>query len=229
MTPREFPSLALAAAVAAALAVTAARPASAEISDLVAFLQRAERMNTVGDKVEAEVTVKEEDGSTATATLTVDPAGGGTLRFARGDVGWTSTTPLAWASGSGGKGGAATVATDDPLGDTDIRTLDFFPFWKTDYTTAFISDESPTEKTVSLYASKERPYTLYVITFDKAKMVPNLVKYYRETFNNLVRVETYEGWTMVGSRPRPSRLLVRDFGEGSTRSYEFAWKVAAGE
>ena len=211
------------------LPMAAVRPAHA--GDLAAFLGRAERMTAANERVEADVTIKDSDGATAKAHVVLDPANGGTAVFERADTGWKSETPLAWKDGKAvAKTGAAStkVTVDDTLAGTELRGIDFFPFWKTDYTRALTSDENIHEQTVSLYADKGRPYALYVITFDKTRLVPRMIKYYRDTFNNLVRIRTDSNWVMVGSRPRPSEIEIKDFSSNTTRTYTFDWKLAGG-
>ena len=213
--------------VAAAFSMLAAAPVHA--GDLAAFLERAERMSAANEKVEADVTIKDSDGTTSKAHVIVDPAGGGTVIFEQPETGWRSETPLDWKEGKVvTKTGAAPakIGVDDPLAGTDLRGLDFFPFWKSDYSRALTSDENTLEQTVSLYAAAGRPYALYVITFDKTKLVPHMIKYYRDTFNNLVRIRTDKDWVMIGSRPRPTKMLIQDYGAHSMRVYTFDWKLA---
>ncbi|HYC55206.1 MAG TPA: hypothetical protein VEL28_09740 [Candidatus Binatia bacterium] len=223
--PIPFP----ASTILVCLAIIAApRPAGADINDLVAFLDRAERMSTVNEKVQATITVKEGEGAGRKAVVILDPAGGGTQVFTQEETGWKSQTPLAWKNGTvvEKKGaGERSISVDDPLAGTDLRGLDFFPFWKTDYSGAFVSDENPMEKTVSLYATKGQPYSLYVISFDKAKLVPRMIKFYKDSFSNLVRIRTDKDHVMIGSRPRPTKILVRDFASSSLRTYELEWKL----
>lgn len=222
-------SLRVRSASIALLAVAALVAAPAHAGDLAAWLERAEKMGTVGDKVEADVTIKEVDGSTRKARVTIDPAGDGKVTFEVPGTGWKSETPLAWKNGTAvTKTGEApkTFSVDEPIAGTDLRGIDFFPFWKTDYARAFTSDENTLEQTVTLYADKGRPYSLYVVTFDKTKLMPRTIKYYRDTFQNLVRVRTDKDWVMVGSRPLPTAFMIRDYGASTMRSYTFDWKVA---
>lgn len=205
-------------------------PVAATASDLSAFLERAERMATVNEKVQADVTIREADGSTRKAVLILDPAAGGTQIFEQTDTGWRSETPLGWMTGKVVRktGEApAKIGVDDPLAGTDLRGIDFFPFWKTDYSKSYISDENATEETVSIYAEPGRPYSLFVVSFDKTRLVPRMIKYYRDSFSNLVRIRTDKNHVMVGSRPRPTEILIRDFATNSLRTYTFEWKVAA--
>jgi len=202
--------------------------AAAETNDLIAFLERAEKMAALNEKVKADITIKEADGTTRTAVLVLDPGTGGTQLFTQQATGWKSVAPLSWKDGTVVEKTGATerkLGTDEPLAGSDLRGLDFFPFWKTDYSSSQISDENTLEKTVSLYPGKDRPYTLYVISFDKAKLIPRMIKFYKDNFSNLVRIRTDKDFVMVGSRPRPTRILVRDFAAGSTRTYELKWSL----
>ncbi|MFN2428158.1 MAG: hypothetical protein ABR587_17120 [Candidatus Binatia bacterium] len=215
--------------VISAFCVVFASQPPAHAGDLAAFLERAERMATVNEKVEADVTIKDSDGTTRKAHVLIDPAGSGMTIYDQADVGWHSETPLAWKDGKAVvKTGAPTgrIGIDDPLAASDLRGIDFFPFWKTDYSKAFTSDENTLEQTVSLYADEGRPYSLYVITFDKAKLMPRMIKFYKDTFSNLVRIRTDKDWVMVGSRPRPTQILIKDFAGNSLRTYDFQWKLA---
>ena len=226
MQPLRVEKFALMTLIFAAAAAVAA-PVGASMSDLVRFLERADRMFTVERVVQAKVAMTRSDGTKAAGVLVLDPSDGGGQYFSMEETGWRSRTPLSW-DGEGRaveKTDAAPrkVSVDDPLGGTDLRGIDFFPFWKTDYTTAFISDESRLEKTVSLYAADERPYTLYVISFDKEKMVPRLIKYYRDSFSNMVRIRTDKDHVMVGGRPRPQKIMVRDFSENTLTTYDLEW------
>lgn len=210
------------------LAMASMAPCPAHAGDLAAWLERAERMNTANDKVEADVVVRTATGNTRTLYLSIDPAGDGKLTVEAPDTGWKSETSLTWKDGTVvRKTGAKTekFGVDDPIAETDLRGIDFFPFWKTDYARALTSDENTTDHTISLYADKGRPYSLYVVTFEKEKMVPSLIKYFRDSFSNLVRIRTDKGWVMVGSRPRPGAMLIKDFGTGALRTYTFSWKV----
>ena len=203
--------------------------APAQAGDLAAFLERAERMSAANEKVEADVTIRDADGTTRRAHLVIDPAGAGTAVFEEADVGWKSETPLSWKDGKAvAKTGAssAKIGIDDPWAGSDLRGIDFFPFWKTDYSRALTSDENTLEQTVSLFADPGRPYALYVVTFDKTMLVPHMIKFYKDTFNNLVRIRTDKDWVMIGSRPRPTKMLIQDYAAHSMRMYTFEWRLA---
>jgi hypothetical protein len=136
--------------------------------------------------------------------------------------------PLAWSGGRvvrSKDGQPQSLGPDDRLAGTDFRAIDFFPFWTSNTTTAFVSDETRTEKTVSLYAGKTEPYSLYVVTFDKTKLVPVATKYYRDNFSNLVRLRTDSDYVMVGARPMPTKIVIHDYPENSTTTFALRWKV----
>jgi len=229
-SPLRLTGLRLLGATTLAFAMLVPMPRPAQAGDLSAWLERTERMNTANDKVEADVVVRDPSGTVRKLHVAIDPAGDGKLTVEAADTGWKSETPLAWKDGGTvvRKTGASPekIGVDEPLAGTELRGIDFFPFWKTDYARALTSDENTREHTISLYADKGRPYALYVVTFDKEKMVPRMLKYYRESFSNLVRIRTDKGWVMVGSRPRPGAILIKDFKTNALATYTFSWKLA---
>jgi hypothetical protein len=214
-------------AVALACALIACAPPRATASDLAAFLKRAEKMASNNRAVRADIEITHGDGPAQQAVLIIDPAAGRQL-FAVRSSGWRSLLPLGWGKGEAVAGRGAKPKpydVDEPLAGTDLRAMEFFPFWKTDYSLAFISDDSRLEKTVTLYAPHDVPYVLFVVTFDKAKLVAHLVKYFRDSTNNLVRLRTDSDYVMVGSRPRPQKIVIDDFTENSRTTIDLHWKV----
>jgi hypothetical protein len=227
LRPRPYRFVEAAARVGAAVAcavVLLPQAAAASVSDLVAFLQRAERMTTFSKPARADIRITKGGALVDTAVLFIDPTAGRQF-VALKSSGWRALMPLDWASGKAVNDGgtAAAFGADDPIPGTDLRADDFFTLWRTDYATAFISDSTRMEKTVSLYARKELPYVLFVITFDKEKLVPLTIKYYRENMNNLVRLRRDSEFVMVGSRPRPRKIEIQDFTENSKTVAEIAW------
>jgi hypothetical protein len=202
-------------------------PSPSAGSDLAAFLGRAEKMAAHNRPVRADIRMRHNSDAAEEAVLIIDPAAGRQL-FAVRSSGWRALLPLAWADGKAAKSRTAEPSShgiDEPIAGTDVRGMEFFPFWKTDYATAFISDDSRLEKTVTLYAPDEVPYVLFVITFDKSKLVPHSLKYYRDSMSNLVRLRTDSDHVMVGSRPRPRRIVIDDFTENSRTTLDLAWQV----
>ncbi len=198
-------------------------------SELEAFLERTVRMAAHNRPVRADLEIVKGDGSKESALLIVDPERGRQLFATRGS-GWRSLLPLSWGEGQRANpspAGPSSLGTDDPLAGTDLRGMEIFPFWKTDYRTAFISDDNRTEKTITVYMPEANPYTLLVLTFDRARMVPTMVKYYKDTMSNLVRLRRDSDFVMVGSRLRPRNVEIRDFSTATSTRLELSWSVLA--
>ncbi len=205
--------------------VVAAGVASATISDLAAFLQRAEKMAHINRTLRADVTIARPDGSHDAAIVFADSAKKKIFVATKSD-GFRALHALDWSAGTSVSSAApkpAAHGADDELGALGLRTMEFFPAWATDYTTAFISDESTMEKTVTIYGKDRSPYALFVVTFDKERLVPVITKYYKERFNNLVRLRQDSDHVLVGARPRPRKLAVTDYVENSTVAYDITW------
>jgi hypothetical protein len=215
--------------VAITIAVALASPASATISDLTAFIQRAEKMTAFNRSLRADVRVTRPDGSTDAAIVVVDPSRVSAFVAVKSQ-GFRALVPLAWKAGKAvARTGvaAAEQRADDVLGDIGLRATDLFPAWAQDYSTSFISDETAREKTVTIYGSDQIPYSLFVVTFDKERLVPTMLKYYRDRLNNLVRLRQDADHEMVGARPRPRKITVTDYVENTTYSFELEWKELA--
>jgi len=201
--------------------------AAADSSDLAAFLERAEKMATFSGPVRADIRVLRGTELLDQAVVVIDPAAGREFLALRSS-GWRALMPLNWSAGKAApsRGGKLEgFGPDQPLPRTDLRAIDFFPFWDCDYRTAFISDSTRLEKTVTLYARKDTPYVLFVITFDKEKLVPLTLKFYKDSMNNLVRLRRDSDFVMVGSRPRPRRVDIQDFVENTSTTLELAWRA----
>jgi hypothetical protein len=209
------------------LSVLAVAPRFACASDLAAFLTRAEQMATYNRPARADIKINRDDKLVDTAVLVIDPTANRQF-FALKSSGWRALLPLAWGEGkvvskTGGK--AVSFGMDEPLPQTSLRPMEFFPFWKTDYNSAFVSDSNRLEKTVTLYGRGGVPYVLFVLTFDKEKLVPVSIKYYKDNMNNLVRLRRDSDFVMVGSRPRPRHIDIRDYTENSTTTYDLTWSA----
>ena len=149
-------------------------------SDLAAFLQRTERMAAYPQPLRVDILI-ERDGGGEQALVIVDPASRLAFFAMRGN-GWRGLMPLAWGHGKAVRATGKPIArwnVDTPLPGTELRPMEFFPFWRSDYERAFISDENRLEKTVTFYSSDDSPYSLLVVTFDKTKLVPVVAKYYQ--------------------------------------------------
>jgi hypothetical protein len=212
-------------ALSAVGALLVAGVAAATISDLTAFIQRAEKMTQLNRPVRADVRVTRPGGALDAVIVFADPEKKKVFVAARSD-GFRALHALDWSAGKSVTTAApkpASHGADDEMGEIGLRAMDFFPAWATDYSTAFISDESKMEKTVTIYGKERSPYSLFVVTFDKERLVPLITKYYRERFNNLVRLRKDGDHVLVGARPRPQKISVTDYVENSTVEYEIDW------
>jgi hypothetical protein len=211
--------------VTAAFLAAAATCAVAR-TDLDAFLERTERMSEYPMPARADITILTGDGKTEEAILIVDPASGKQF-FAVKSTGYRALSPMDWTGGKAvAKAGAAAVAhgADEPFAELDLRPMEFFGYWAGDYQTAFISDDNRLEKTVTVYAKEEVPYILFVITFGKEKLVPLIAKFYKDQMNNLVRIRKDSDHVMVGSRPRPQKIVITDYTDNDETTLSLAWK-----
>jgi hypothetical protein len=216
------------AAITAAITLTLPLPQTVEArSDLDAFLERTGRMAAYTQPLRADITIQAGDGETEEAVLIVDPVSGRQF-FAIKSSGYRALSPLDWTDGKAvAKSGAAAGhhGADDLLGGLDVRPMEFFAYWAGDYQTAFISDDNRLEKTVTVYAKEGVPYILFVVTFDKEKLVPLISKYYQGEMNNLVRIRKDSDHVMVGSRPRPQKIVITDYVERTESTFLISWKT----
>ena len=212
-------------AVAVIVAATLTAPAAfAMPSDLVAFLERTERMASYPKAVAADISM-ERGGVRDRAFLAVDPEAG-KMFLAVHSSGWRALMPLDWNDGIAVDSGKRTPwKADQPAPGTDLRPMEFFPFWRSNYETAFISDENRTEKTITFYTDKVSPYALMVLTFDKTRLVPTMVKYYQGSTKTLVRLRRNADFSVVGSRLRPGSILFDDFQENRHSKCRLHWRM----
>ena len=201
--------------------------ADASRADLTAFLERAGKMAEHNRALRADMSIELRDGSRDTAVLLIAPEKNRAFIAFRSS-GWRALMPLSWGQGKAvrAKGGKPeTLDVDDPLAGTDLRAMEFFAFWDAEIETAFISDSSRSEKTITLYTPDGVPYILFVVTFDKTQLVPVSMKYYRDEMSNLVRIRNDAGHKMVGSRPRPSSVEITDYSGNTSTKIELEWST----
>jgi len=199
--------------------------AAETISDLTAFIQRAEKMAHLNRPLRADVHITRPDGTSDSAIMFADPTKNKLFVASRSD-GFRAIQPLNWTAGKCVSTSAPkpiSHGADDELGALGLRAMEFFPAWATDYSTAFISDESTMEKTITIYGKDRSPYALFVVTFDKERLVPLITKYYKERFNNLVRLRKDSDHVLIGARPRPRKVSVTDYVENRTTEYAIDW------
>ena len=142
----------VASALSTVGALLVACVAAATISDLTAFIQRAEKMTQLNRPVRADVRVTLPGGAVDAAIVFADPEKKKVFVASRSD-GFRALHALDWSAGKVVSTAApkpAAHGADDEMGAIGLRAMDFFPAWATDYSTAFISDESTMEKTVTI-------------------------------------------------------------------------------
>ena len=79
-----------------------------------------------------------------------------------------------------------------------------------DYRSPTIVDRRDGEITVSV-TPKPSQYALQVITFDTDKKVPLLVKNYKDTISNLVKMRRSRGFTPAAGTWLPSEIVMENF------------------
>ncbi len=226
MTPKT--RLALLTTIAIAATTGSASAVDASRGELEAFLDRAQRMGTLTLPVRADIIITRNDKSQDHGILIIDPREPGRQFIQIQSRGWRSLMPLGWSDGQvvkTGDGRPERMRADEPIAGTDLRPMEMFPFWAENFQTAFVSDDTRLDTTISLYAKDGAPYSLYVITFDKAKIVPLTTKYYRDDFKTMVRLRENSDYTMVGSRPMPQKIVIRDYAENTSTTFELKWKL----
>jgi hypothetical protein len=116
--------------------------------------------------------------------------------------------------------------SDASFADSEFTREDLEPFHMSRYKDARISDQSGAELTVTLYPDKSQ-YSLVVVTFDREKKVPIKTLYYRDTLNNLVKMERNEGWVLVGRKWLPTTMSMETFKLKTRTTFTLHWSQAA--
>ncbi len=121
---------------------------------------------------------------------------------------------------------AEDFARDASVADSDFTREDLEPFRMSRYKDARISDQSGSELTVTLYPDQSQ-YSLVVITFDQEKKVPIKTLYYRDTLNNLVKMERNDGWVLVGRKWLPTTMSMETFKLKTHTTFTLHWSQEA--
>ncbi len=101
-------------------------------------------------------------------------------------------------------------ALDASLDDSDFTREDLEPFRAARYKDARISDDSPTQLTVTLFPTDSQ-YSLVVITFDRQKKVPLKTLYYRDTASNLVKMQRDTDYVSIADKWKPTTMTMESF------------------
>jgi len=111
---------------------------------------------------------------------------------------------------------------DAALVSSEFAREDLESFRVADFRDARISDDNPQRMTVSL-VPKHSQYVLLVMTIDKQRKVPLKVLYYRDTVNNLVKMQRDEDYALVGRRWLPTTISMEDFKLRTVSTLKLKW------
>ncbi|MEA2625006.1 MAG: Outer rane lipoproteinsorting protein [Candidatus Binatota bacterium] len=210
------------AAAILVLACLAAHPrgARAERSALAAMVDDAEEQARLLTPLRADVTAEIEGAKGKSQDRIVlvvrnDPAPKGGVQtyveFEKAGVKVLVLGPAeAWIS-DGGK--VRKAALDTQIAGTNWTVEDLLPFDVTRCGSTRIVDSRPEQMTLACEAERKGPsqYVLTVYKMDREKAVPIQVLYYKESMNNLVKMQRAQGYEKVGAKWRPSHVEMRDF------------------
>jgi hypothetical protein len=129
----------------------------------------------------------------------------------------------AWIS-DGGK--VRKAALDAQIAGTNWTVEDLLPFAVTRCGSTRIVDSRPEQMTLACEAERDGPsqYVLTVYKMDREKAVPIQVLYYKDSMNNLVKMQRADGYEQVGAKWRPSRVEMRDFKLRTKDVLELRWE-----
>src|SRR4030095_921317 len=96
-------------------------------------------------------------------------------------------------------------------GGSEFTREDLRPFNVQNYQSPTIVDRRNGEVTVSLTPNAGAQSSLQVITFDSERKVPLIVKNYKETISNLVKMRRSRNFTSAGGTWVPSEIAMENF------------------
>jgi outer membrane lipoprotein-sorting protein len=115
-------------------------------------------------------------------------------------------------------------ALDASLGGSEFTREDMRPFNVQNYQSPTIVDRRNGEVTVSLTPNAGSQYSLQVITFDSERKVPLIVKNYKETISNLVKMRRSRNFTSAGGTWVPSEIAMENFPLRSNSALTLSWR-----
>jgi hypothetical protein len=143
---------------------------------------------------------------------------GGTRALLRGD-GTARIVPAAGKS-------VDDFSLEASFGGSEFTSEDLRPFTAQRYRSPSIADRNGNELTVSL-TPRPSQYALEVITFDGPKRAPLVVKDYKDTVSNLIKMRRWRGLTQVGGIWLPSEASMENFPLRATSTMTLRWKEIA--
>lgn len=114
-------------------------------------------------------------------------------------------------------------ALDTSFGTSEFTREDLRPFSETYYRSPTIVDRNEGEVTVSLTPAPSQ-YALEVITFDSERKVPLVVKNYKDTISNLVKMRRSRNFTSAGGTWLPSEVAMENFPLRVISTLTLTWK-----
>lgn len=116
-----------------------------------------------------------------------------------------------------------TFALDGVLDNSEFTREDLRAVNVEQYKSPTIVDQRDGEITVSVTPNPSQ-YTLQVITFDTDKKVPLLVKNYKDTISNLVKMRRSRGFTSAAGTWLPGEIVMENFPLRVTSTLTLQWK-----
>jgi hypothetical protein len=124
-----------------------------------------------------------------------------------------------------GAGKSATdFALDASLGNSEFTREDLRPFAADSYRSPTIVDRNGDELSVSLTPHPSQ-YALEVITFNGSRHVPVVVKNYKDTVSNLIKMSRSTGLTSIGGTWMPSEIAMENFPLHATSTAKLRWQT----
>jgi hypothetical protein len=122
---------------------------------------------------------------------------------------------------SGKSSGA--FALDTNFGTSEFSREDLRPFSEMNYRSPTIVDRNEGEVTVSLTPAPSQ-YALQVITFDTERKVPLVIKNYKDTISNLVKMRRARNFTSAGGTWLPSEVAMENFPLRAVSTVTLSWQ-----
>jgi len=115
-------------------------------------------------------------------------------------------------------------ALDTSLGNSEFTREDLRPFAADYYRSPTIVDRNGDELTVSLTPNPSQ-YALQVITFNGPRHAPVVVKNYKDTVSNLMKMSRATGLTSIGGTWMPSEIAMENFPLHTTSTAKLRWQT----
>jgi len=219
-------------AVLAALAATVSPAGAVDTNRAEAMLRAVEGQMRVAAPLRAdgELVVTSPDGTQRTPIILIyRPGKNGTDVYV--ELKRDGSKALILADGAeayrlaSGASKAEPFPPDAALADSDFLREDLEPFHVRLGGQAQISDENGTSMTV-MFVPKPSQYSLLVHTLDTDRKVPLKTLYYRDTVNNMVKMQRNNDYVAVGTKWLPTTITMEDFKLRTESTLTLKWSQA---